>query len=505
MITDRALPSGWTIATLGEVATYQNGRAFKPSEWQTTGLPIIRIQNLTSESADCNYSPLQHESRFRVKHGDLLFAWSASLGAFIWRGGDAWLNQHIFRVDHAKQVSRRFLYYALTDITNTLYTKAHGSGMVHVTKRSFEETGFRLPPLNEQRRIAAKIDELLSELDKGIESLRTAHRQLTAYRQSVLKNAFEGRLTAQWREENRDELETLEQLFARIKRERSALYAQQLEKWKISVAEWEEGGKSGKKPSKPKKLPNVPGIPKEVAAKLAPLPRSWAWGLLGWMTHGVEYGTASKSAMTGNVPVLRMGNIQNAKLDWTDLVYTSDGEEIARYRLHVGDVLFNRTNSPELVGKTAIYKGERPAIFAGYLIRVNHIRSIVDGQYLNLFLNSHVARQHGNSVKTDGVNQSNINGTKLSNYPFPYCSINEQGAIADNLERAFSFLDSTEDNIVRELQRTAGLRQAILKRAFSGRLVPQDPNDEPASVLLDRIRAGRKRSAKGRRRARAVA
>ena len=86
-----------------------------------------------------------------------------------------------------------------------------------------------------------------------------------------------------------------------------------------------------------------------------------------------------------------------------------------------------------LVGKAAIYKGERPAVFAGYLIRVNHIRAVVDGQYLNLFLNSSVARQHGNTVKTDGVNQSNISGSKLSGYPFPYCSIKEQRAIAGNL------------------------------------------------------------------------
>ena len=119
-----------------------------------------------------------------------------------------------------------------------------------------------------------------------------------------------------------------------------------------------------------------------------------------------------------------MGNIRN--FDWSDLVYTSDDDEIAKYLLHEGDVLFNRTNSPELVGKTAIYRSELPAIFAGYLIRVNQISAVVESQYLNLFLNSDVARQYGDSVKTDGVNQSNINGAKLVNYPFPYCSVQEQ-------------------------------------------------------------------------------
>ena len=128
------------------------------------------------------------------------------------------------------------------------------------------------------------------------------------------------------------------------------------------------------------------------------------------MTCGVEYSTAAKSSKSGRVPVLRMGNNPNGTFDWADLVYTSDNDEIAGYLLHDGDVLFNRTNSRELVGKTAIYRGERPAIFAGYLIRVNQIPAVVESEYLNFFLNSNVARQYGNSVKTDGVNQSNING-----------------------------------------------------------------------------------------------
>ena len=312
----------------------------------------------------------------------------------------------------------------------------------------------------------------------------------------MLKHAFEGKLTAQWREENKDKLETPEQLLARIKQEREARYERQLKEWKIAVKKWEEGGKPGKKPQRPKKLPKITDLLPDMTAKLPPLPESWTWEKLGRMTCGVEYGTAAKSATTGRVPVLRMGNIQNAKFDWADLVYTSDDNEIAQYLLHDGDVLFNRTNSPELVGKTAIYKGERPAVFAGYLIRVNHIHTVVDGQYLNLFLNSYVARQYGSTVKTDGVNQSNINGAKLSNYPFPYCSIEEQREISSILEKTFSVLDETETDIAQELQKADALRQSVLRKAFAGRLVAQDPHDEPASVLLDRIRAEREQAAK---------
>ena len=142
---------------------------------------------------------------------------------------------------------------------------------------------------------------------------------------------------------------------------------------------------------------------------------------------------------------------------------------------------------------------------------MNHIRTVVDSQYVNLFLNSHVARQYGNSVKTDGVNQSNINARKLSNYPFPYCSKEEQQEMVRILEKALSLVDETEAEINRELQKASALRQSILKNAFSGQLVAQDPNDEPASALLERIKAqkvAQSRSAKlrnKRRRTKATA
>ena len=496
MTTLEDLPKGWVTTSVGEVAAYQNGRAFKPSEWSAKGLPIIRIQNLNDSNASYNFSDERHEERFRVRNGDLLFAWSASLGAYIWRGREAWLNQHIFRVDHTKMIDRLFLYYALTNMTAEFYAKAHGSGMVHVTKRRFKETPIWLPPLKQQRRIVAKIEELFSELNEGVESLKTARRQLEVYRHSVLKHAFEGKLTAQWRAENKDKLETPKQLLDRIMRERKAHYEEQLKEWTVTVNTWEKGGEFGKRPQRPKKLSEPTDLLKNVTAKLPKLPDEWLWEKLGWMTCGIEYGTAGKSSTTGEVPVLRMGNIKNARLAWDDLVYTSDENEVAEYLLHDGDVLFNRTNSPELVGKSAIYKSQRPAVFAGYLIRVNHIRTVINSQYLNLFLNSYVARQHGNEVKTDGVNQSNINGTKLSNYPFPYCSIEEQREIARVLERTFSLLDETEVSITQELEKADALRQSILRRALSGQLVPQDPNDEPSTVLLDRIKAERKQMAK---------
>lgn len=181
----------YEMKTLGSVATYINGRAFKPTEWETEGLPIIRIQNLTDLGAKCNFSSKEHDERFRVRNGDLLFAWSASLGAHIWRGGDAWLNQHIFRVVPNNGIDKMYLYYFLCSVVAKLYSKTHGSGMVHITKAPFMATPIPVPDIAEQERIVARIEELFSELDNGVETLRKTKQQLSVYRQAVLKEAFQ--------------------------------------------------------------------------------------------------------------------------------------------------------------------------------------------------------------------------------------------------------------------------------------------------------------------------
>jgi len=173
---------------LGEVADYINGRAFKPSEWKENGLPIVRIQNLNDESAVYHYSDAEHEEKYLLHDGDLLFAWAASLGTYIWNGGEAWLNQHIFKVLPKENVSKMYLYYALTSIIKELYSKSHGSGMVHVTKGKFEETEIPLPPLPTQQAIVTRIETLFAELDKAVQHLRTAQQQLKTYRQAVLNH-----------------------------------------------------------------------------------------------------------------------------------------------------------------------------------------------------------------------------------------------------------------------------------------------------------------------------
>lgn len=197
----------------------------------------------------------------------------------------------------------------------------------------------------------------------------------------------------------------------------------------------------------------------------------WQHTTIGNIVEKVEYGSSAKSEKEGRIPVLRMGNIQKGRFDWSDLVYSNNDEEINKYLLKKDDVLFNRTNSPELVGKTAIYKGERPAIFAGYLIRLHYKKDLINADFLNYFLNSDIARNYGNTVKSDGVNQSNINGQKLKTYPIALPPLTEQHRIVQEIESRLSQATATETYIENALQQAEALRQSILKKAFSGELV----------------------------------
>lgn len=219
---------------------------------------------------------------------------------------------------------------------------------------------------------------------------------------------------------------------------------------------------------------------------------------LGDVAEGFNYGSAAKSAKEGRVPVLRMGNIQDGKLDWTDLVFTNDVAEIAKYRLEPGDVLFNRTNSPALVGKTALFSGEREAIYAGYLIRVRCNPKLLPA-FLTYCLNAPNGRAYSWAVKTDGVSQSNINAKKLAAFRFDLPSPEEQAEIVRRIESAFTWIDRLAADATSARKLIDHFDQAVLAKAFRGELVPQDPTDEPASVLIQRIRAERAAAPKPKR------
>ena len=413
-----------TYLTLGEVAEYINGRAFKPNEWEDIGLPIIRIQNLTNSTQVINRTSKAFEDKYLVKDGDLLFAWSASLGAHIWHGEDGWLNQHIFKVIPHANIDKMYLYYFLLHVIDELYAKTHGSGMVHITLKPFKSTPIPVPELDVQKQIAETISNLFFKLDEAKEKAQEVVDGFEIRKAAILHKAFSGELTAKWREEHQH-----------------------------SIHEWS----------------------------------NWS---IDELCFSLKYGTAKKSKSEGPVVVIRMGNLQQGEIDWTDLAYTDDPEDIEKYKLFPGDVLFNRTNSAALVGKTSIYRGEYPAIFAGYLIKLDYDRNNIIGDYLNYALNTTTAKEYCNSVKTDGVNQSNINAKKIGAFVIPVAPIKEQEEIVRIIKELWRKEKAAKDAAESVIEQIDAMKKAILARAFRGELGTNDPSEESAVELLKKVLSG---------------
>ena len=214
---------------------------------------------------------------------------------------------------------------------------------------------------------------------------------------------------------------------------------------------------------------------------------SWEKKSVGELCISLKYGTAKKSDASGNVVVLRMGNLQQGEIDWSDLAYSNDPDDIEKYKLFPGDVLFNRTNSAALVGKTAIYRGEHPAIYAGYLIKLDYDHDKIIGDYLNYALNTLDAKKYCNSVKTDGVNQSNINAKKIGAYSFNVPSIPEQEKIVSVIQKLLSKEQQAKEAAEAVLDQIDLMKKSILARAFRGELGTNDPNEESAVELLKQL------------------
>lgn len=216
---------------------------------------------------------------------------------------------------------------------------------------------------------------------------------------------------------------------------------------------------------------------------------SWEEKTIGEICSSLKYGTSKKSSDDGEVVVLRMGNLQNGEIDWSNLAYTSDEEDIKKYLLKSGDVLFNRTNSPELVGKTSIYRGEMPAIYAGYLIKLDYEKNIVVGDYLNYYLNSSKAKEYYMQVKTDGVSQSNINAKKIGEFEIPLPTLPEQHEIVRLIDDLLARERAAQQAAEQALASIELMKKSILARAFRGELGTNKASEASALELLRQVLA----------------
>lgn len=384
----------WKVKKLGEVSDFINGRAYKKKELLNEGkYPVLRVGNFFTNN-HWYYSDLELPENKYCDNGDLLYAWSASFGPRIWSGDKVVYHYHIWKVvPNLELVTRDYLYWFLEwDTEKIKDEQGTGTTMIHVSKGSIEKRDIPLPPILEQKRIVALIEEAVKAIDKAKKNaernLNNAKELFEAYLHNILTN---------------------------------------------------------------------PG-------------KDWMEKKLGDVCERVEYGSSSKSKKEGSIPVLRMGNLQNGRLNWDELVYSDNKQENEKYLLKYNDVLFNRTNSFELVGKTAIYKGELPAIFAGYLIRIHRKEGLLDADYLNYYLNSEMAREYGKSIATSSVNQANINGTKLKSYPIPLPPLKEQHQIVANLDALSNKAKKLETIYQQKLTNLDELKKSILQKAFNGEL-----------------------------------
>lgn len=447
------LPEGWKSATLAQIGEWSSGGT--PSRRASTNFggdipwiksgdlpdgPVLETEETITELG------LKTSSAKIMPVGTVSIAlYGATIGKLGILTFPAATNQACASVvpKHAL-IDRLYLFHYLLSQRQQLIELGQGGAQPNISQEILKGYPIPLAPIAEQYRIVAKLEQLLTRVRICQERLKKILEILERFKRSVVAAACSGRLTTDWRTANPSSPSA--ELIVREIRERRDRDAN-------SVAQRA-------------RLHEIFELAEDDSADL---PANWRFAALHKLST-FQYGTSAKSSRSGKIPVLRMGNIQDGEVDWTDLVFTSNDREAKTFALSPNTVLFNRTNSPELVGKTAIYRGNRPAIFAGYLIRVNPVPEL-DPEYLNLCLNAPRAREFCARVKSDGVSQSNINAQKLGTFEVPMCSIEEQREIVRRTDQLLQTARRIEVRLARSIELAENLSRSILSKAFTGTLV----------------------------------
>lgn len=415
------IPSNWRwcrLITLYNFIDYRGATPNKISE----GVPFITAKNVRQGYIDysikeyiSNEDYTKRQSRGISHKGDLLFTTEAPMGYAAIADLDKFsAGQRLITLQQYTESplldNRYYMFLILSNFfKKQLDEKCSGTTVKGIKADRLKQFIISLPPLTEQKRIAQKVEEIFRVLDTIDEAQEKYSADSQILKAKLITAGIQGKLTKQLESDG-----TAHELYQQIQEEKQKLI--------------KEG-----KIKKEKPLPPI--SPDEIPFEI---PQNWMWVRLGEVSINVQYGSSKKSSPEGKIPVIRMGNLQNGRIIYDKLVYTSDDEEIERYQLEYNDLLFNRTNSLEIVGKTAIYKAEMPAIYAGYLVRIT---PLIDSDYLNFVMQSQYYWKYCESVRSDSIGQSNINAEKLKNFPVLMPPLAEQKRIADVLERVLGVVE----------------------------------------------------------------
>jgi type I restriction enzyme S subunit len=485
-------PHGWAEVTLQDVAIWSSGGtpsranpAYYKGEipWFKTG--ELGPHVLYSAEEHISQAAVDASSAKLFAKGSVALAmYGATIGKTSIFGIDAATNQAC-AVGAPDAVSAEFLYHFLVSQEKFFCEAGKGGAQPNISQGIVKSWPFLLPPSAEQTRILEKLEELLTGLDAGVAELKAAQKKLAQYRQSLLKAAVEGALTADWRANNKS-AETGAQLLERILQERRARWeAKQLAKFK-------EQGKAPPKDWQKKYpepvQPDTTGLPE--------LPQGWVWAsldMLGEIASGVAKGSKrAPEVEVREVSYLRVANVQRGYLDLSEVkTILATERDIADLTLQAGDILFNEGGDRDKLGRGWVWRDE-----VSSCIHQNHVFRM--RPYLAEVLPELISH-HGNtfgktwfqSAGKQTTNLASINMSMLRMFPVPLGPAAEQRVLLTQLELQIEQLNRQEQAVEIGLKQSTAQRQNILKSAFSGQLVPQDPSDEPASELLARIRAER--------------
>lgn len=381
------------------------------------------------------------------------------------------------------QIEPRYLAWFLRQDIIRDYAAGNASGvggsLMRVRAETFRDFRFPLAPTSEQTRIADTLDALFSDLDAGVAALERARERLKLYRASVLKAAVEGSLTEKWRRRN-PPAEPAEELLKRILVERRRRWEQD------QISKFRERGRTPPKNWKARyKEPIAPDT-----ADLPLLPEGWFWATLG-RCFEVNVGATPRRSIAefwnGRIPWVSSGEVQFSVIAETREKITEAGLANSNTRLNpAGSVILNMIGEGRTRGQAGILEVDACNNQNCAAILVS--RTPIPPEYIYYWL---VYRYEENRKLGSGNNQPAMNKRIVESIVVPIPSVPEQRAIVEAVEDQLSPIERLETDIDTKLARAQTLRQAILKHAFSGKLMPQDPNDEPASELLERIAAER--------------